>query len=482
MEFRPGRKELPEIPAMTLLAVGCYPIDKRQIESLLKAAGAEIVETKIKPDHIWFVRASLPVLEKLAQLPFVSSIHPIHLEDVALNYNSHALHSVNALCTPVGRNLLGENLVLGIGDNADPSTHIDLAGKLIMRTDEPVDDHGTHTSGILVGGGILNPLYTGMAPRARLVVNDFSNILVNSPTYVADYQMPLTNNSYYNGAAGCPGDGDYNALSNYVDSQMIAFPKLLHVFAAGNDGYNTCSPFPQSFATIKSGFQTGKNILTVGSMYNGTYVIGGGSSWGPTNDGRIKPEIVASGVDVISTTPYNTYTSMIGTSMASPTAAGILALIVERYKQLHGGLYPDGALLKALVTNSADDLGNPGPDFTFGFGMINARTTVEALEQNHYFNGAVTNNGTQLFTIPSLPGGTYQLKVLLYWADAPGQPMAATSLVNDLDLQVSDPSGTVHLPMILDPSPAGASGNAKEGADHTNNIEQVVINNPPAGN
>ncbi len=83
---------------------------------------------------------------------------------------------------------------------------------------------------------------------------------------------------------------------------------------------------------------------------------------------------------------------MNGTSMASPTAAGILALITERYKQLHAGAYPDGALLKALVTNSAVDLGNPGPDFTFGFGMISGRTTVEALEQNHYFSGSVSNN------------------------------------------------------------------------------------------
>jgi hypothetical protein len=465
-----------------LIAVSCYPLDKKTIERMLTETGAELVDTKIKPYPTWFVRCSLPVLEKLARLPFVTSISPIHLQDIALNYNSHALHSVNALCNQVGRNLHGENLVLGIGDNADPSTHIDLAGKLIMRTDEPVDDHGTHTSGILAGGGILNPLYAGMAPRARLVVNDFSDILVNSPTYVADYQMPLTNNSYYNGSAGCPGDGDYNALSNYVDSQMISFPKLLHVFAAGNDGPFTCSPLPTSYGTIKSGFQTGKNILTVGSMNYVTYGIGGGSSWGPVADGRIKPEIVASGVDVISTTSYNNYAAFIGTSMASPTAAGILALIVERYRQLHGGQYPDGALLKALVTNSADDLGNPGPDFTFGFGMINARTTVEALEQNHYFSGTVANNGSQQFTIPALPTGAYQLKILLYWTDPPAQPMAAAALVNDLDLQVTDPSGTSHLPLILDPSPGGVSANAKEGADHVNNIEQVVITNPVSGN
>ncbi len=172
----------------------------------------------------------------------------------------------------------------------------------------------------------------------------------------------------------------------------------------------------------------------------------------------------------------------IGTSMASPTVAGILALITERYRQLHGGTYPEGALLKTLVTNSADDLGNPGPDFTFGFGMINGRKTVEALEQNHYFKGSVVNNGSQPFTIPSLPAGNHQLKIMLYWPDAPALPLAATTLVNDLDLTVTEPGGTVHLPMILDPSAANLNNNAVEGADHPNNIEQVLINNPPAGN
>ena len=464
-----------------LIAVTCFPADKQFIEYALKNTGLQIIETKIKPANTWFVRGSLDEMEKISRLPFVISISPIHLEDIPLNYNNRAIHSVQSLSAYTGRNLTGKNLVIGIGDNANPSTHIDLAGKLIMRTDEPIADHGTHTSGILAGGGILNPLYTGMAPRSRLVVNDFSNIIVNSPTYVADYQMPLTNNSYFNGLAGCPGEGDYNGLSNYVDSQMLTYPKLLHVFAAGNDGGLTCAPYPAAFATIKSGFQTGKNILTVGSMNNVTYGIGNGSSRGPVNDGRIKPEIVAGGVGITSTITNNRYASFIGTSMASPTVAGILSLITERYRQLNAGAYPEGALLKTLVVNSADDLGNPGPDFSFGFGMINGRKTVEALEQNHYFQGSVSNNGTTQFTIPSLPGGTYQLKVLLYWHDIPAQPYAASTLVNDLDLIVSEPNGTIHLPLILDPSAGNLTHNAVEGADHTNNIEQVVINNPSSG-
>jgi hypothetical protein len=465
-----------------LIAVNCFPADKIKAAQALIELGAHIVETKIKPANTWFIQGSVETIRKLAELPFVYSIRPIHLEDFPLNYNNRAIHGVQSLSATIGRNLTGKNIVVGIGDNADPSTHIDLSGKLIMRTDEPVDDHGTHTSGTIAGGGILNPLYTGMAPRARLVVNDFSNIIINAPTYVADYNIPLTNNSYYNGAPGCPGEGEYNELSNYIDSQLLTYPKLLHVFAAGNDGSLTCSPYPASFATIKSGFQTAKNTLSVGNMDNTTYTISYASSRGPATDGRIKPDIVAGGVNITSTDVNNYYLTLSGTSMASPTATGILTLITERYKQLHAGINPDGALLKALVTDCAVDLGNPGPDFTYGFGMISARTTVEALEQNHYFTGSVDDKAIQLFPLPSVPAGISQLKILLYWPDEPALPTATSSLVNDLDLTVTEPGGLVHLPLILDPSPANVNNNAVEGIDHSNNIEQVVINNPTAGN
>jgi hypothetical protein len=182
----------------------------------------------------------------------ISSLSPIHLESYPLNNNNRAIHGVHALSATVGRNLNGKGVVIGIGDNANPSAHIDLAGKLILRTDEPIDVHGTHTSGTLAGGGIYNPIYAGMAPASHLVVNQFNNIIVNSPTYVTDYKMPLTNNSYATGASGCPGDGEYDVLSNYADAQLLALPKLLHVFAAGNDAFATCSPYPPSMATIKS--------------------------------------------------------------------------------------------------------------------------------------------------------------------------------------------------------------------------------------
>jgi hypothetical protein len=319
-----------------------------------------------------------------------------------------------------------------------------------------------------------------MAPKSSIVSQYFSDILVNTPYYITDYGMVITNNSYASAADNCPGEGEYDALSNFVDAQTITYPSMLHVFAAGNDGGNVCSPYSGGFATIKSGFQCAKNILSVGAINSSDYLVAGFSSRGPVNDGRLKPEIVAGGVNVMSTEIDNFYGSGSGTSLSSPAVAGTMALLYERYRQLHGGVNPAAALIKAVTCNSADDLGNPGPDYTYGFGMLNARNAVEALEDNRYFTGTVSNGGSATFSVTGVPAGTKQIKVLLYWPDAPAAANASTALVNNLDLTVTAPD-VPHRPLILNPNFVNVNNNAVEGVDALNNIEQVVINDPPAG-
>ncbi|HTQ28154.1 MAG TPA: S8 family serine peptidase, partial [Puia sp.] len=457
-------------------------LDKSSVEKELQAAGAHLQFTKIQPRHTVFVKASEAAIRRMAELPFVAYISPQVLKDMPLNYNNRAAHGLDVLGASSGRNLQGDHVAIGIGDNSDPSTHIDLTGRLVQRNPTNVQAHGTHTAGTVAGGGILNPKYKGMSPHATLISQYFSDILVNTPTYINDYDMVLTNNSYFSGLNNCPGEGEYDALANYLDVQLDSFPSLLHVFAAGNDGALTCSPYPLHFATIKSGFQCAKNVLSVGNLNNSSYSINLGSSRGPVNDGRLKPEIVAGGTNIISTLPHNTYGSMSGTSMACPTVTGAISLLYERYRQLHAGVDPSGALIKAIACNSADDLGNPGPDFTYGFGMLNAKTAVETMDNNQYFTGNVSNAGTMNYSISGLPAGVQQLKIMLYWPDAAAVPYANATLVNNLDLTVTAPGGTVHYPLILDPSPAAVNNAAVEGVDNLNNIEQVVINNPPAGN
>ena len=477
------QQDAPLLGSDEVIAVSYFgSIDKSLVRQALEKIGAKIIINKIQPNHAFFISANLSMIHKIAALPFISYISKQSLQLVPLNNNNRAIHGVDAVSASSGRNLQGKNVTIGMGDNADPSTHIDFAGRLILRNSQPAIGHGTHTTGTAGGGGILNPKYRGMAPKSTLVSQAFNDVLVNAPLYMNDYNMVLTNNSYFQGLNNCPGEGEYDLLSNYIDSQLYANVSLLHVFASGNDGLLTCSPYPASFATIKSGYQTAKNALTVGAMDNLTYGTKSGSSRGPVGDGRIKPEMVAGGQNIVSTLPNNTYGPVSGTSMAAPTVTGALALMYERYRQLHAGANPPAALIKAVACNSADDLGNPGPDFTFGFGMLNARTAIEAIENSHYFSGSLIDGAIATHSIAAVPPGAYQLKIMLYWPDQPASAFASTTLVNDLDLTVTGSDATIHHPLLLDPSPAQVNNNAVEGIDHVNNIEQVVINNPPAGN
>ena len=466
-----------------LIAVSWFgAIDSAEAVHQIAAAGGAIVGTRIHSSHTVFIRPAGPgVLSKISSLPFVSYLSPQPMTPKALNYNNRATHGADALAAPAGKNLRGDGVFIGIGDDTDPYTHIDFSGRQIDRfAAPPGSGHGVHTSGTAAGGGILNPYYQGMAPHSMLISQYFSDIILEAPVYLGDYDMTLTSNSYTDYDYGCAYDGLYDFLANYTDAQAWAYPTLLHSFAAGNDGDFTCTPFPLQYATVKSGFQSAKNILTVGDIYNGDYTINNASSCGPVNDGRIKPEIVAGGTNIFSTWPNNNYISATGTSMASPTVAGTIALLLQRYRQLHGNTDPTSALLKALVCNTANDLGNPGPDYFFGFGSINALAADQALENNQFATGQLANGNNNTSTI-NVPAGSQQVRVMLCWTDYPAAANAAVALVNNLDLTVTDAGGTVHHPLILNPDPSHVGEPAVEGVDNLNNIEQVVINNPSGG-
>ena len=475
-----------DAPALTtgqLIGVSFFgSLTREEVQKELEAAGASIVSTKIQPSHTLFINAGTAAIQKIAALPFISYVGIQPMKDLPLNYNNRAAHGVDAVATSSGRNLQGDGVTLGMGDNSDAYTHVDFTGRLIDRFPASVQGHGLHTTGTAGGGGILDPMYKGMAPHSTIINQYYSDILVNAPTYITDYDMVVTNNSYTDYDNGCIYDGEYDFLANFVDEQLLTYPSLMHDFAAGNDGYLTCSPFPYQYSTIKSGFQSAKNILTVGNLDNSSYIINNTSSCGPTNDGRLKPEVVAGGTNIISTFLNDTYIAASGTSMASPTVTGSLVLLYQRYRQLHGNADPSAALIKAVVCNSATDLGNPGPDFVYGFGSINDLASVQTIENNQYYTGTISNSGTNSYTLSNIPAGLQQIKILLYWPDAPAAAYAATALVNNLDLTVTSPDGTTHYPLILNPDPAHVTDNAVEGIDNLNNIEQVVINNPPGGN
>ncbi|MEO6719815.1 MAG: S8 family serine peptidase [Ferruginibacter sp.] len=464
------------------VAVGYYPaVDKVTVIQELQKIGAIVISTKYDAAGIIFIQYDPKVISAVAALPFISSISLQSITDKLLNYNSIGAHGISGLNSINGKNLRGKGVTLGVGDNADISTHTDFTGRLINRSPALPADHGTHTSGTAAGAGIINVKNHGVAPQATIISQSFSDIIVNAPAYVADNNMVVTNNSYYSVDVGCGGNGKYDVLSNYVDAQMKSFPQLMHVVASGNDGTYSCGSFLPGFGTVKSGWQSAKNVLTVGAMRADDYSIAYFSSRGPLKDGRLKPEITAAGWAVMSTNAFDTYGLNYGTSMAAPVLTGTLSLMYERYRQKHGGSDPISALMKALVCNTAQDLGNVGPDYTFGFGMLNAGRAVEAIDSNRYIINSIGNGGN-ISQVINVPANTRRLKVMLYWADNEAAVNAASALVNDLDLIVTEPSSVVHRPLVLNPAPANVNDPAIEGADHTNNIEQVIINNPPAGN
>ena len=453
-----------------------------EVKKEMGTGGFEIVSSEFKSYHIVIARVSTGRLRELAALPFVEYIQPAPGEDQPLNNKSRASTKANILgaSSPGGRNLMGEGVVIGVGDDSDPTRHMDFNGRLINRAPNAGGSHGLHVMGTLAGAGIRNELYTGFAPRSTIIAQRFSGILWNAPTYVQDFGMTITNNSYGD-VTDCNGFGVYDLASRVMDQQAFMMPNLQHVFAVGNSGSEICSPFPAKYGTVLGGYQAAKNIICIGNI-DADGVVYNNSSRGPVRDGRLKPEIVAQGTQVFSTAPTNTYAANTGTSMAAPAISGGLGLLYERYGQLNSGNNPENGLMKALLCNGASDIGTPGIDFVHGFGQMNLLRSVTMLENNNYFNGTVAAAGNTSHSI-TIPAGSSiaQLKVMLYWNDSAAAVFASNALVNDLDLSVTDPAATVHLPQILDVNPAAVANPATTGADHINNIEQVVINNPGPG-
>ncbi len=448
----------------------------------LKNLSFEITDGGFATHHLLTIRIPRSNLESLAQMPYVSFIQPIAPADKPLNDEVRSNSRANVLQAPIskgGENLQGEGVVIGIGDDADITSHVDLADRVIERSAFLYQNHGTQMAGVAAGNGNKEVLYKGVAPKATIISQLFSGIIRNAPAYVTDYGMVVTNNSYGSITGECEYGGVYDLYSKILDEQAFTLPKLLHVFAAGNDGTITCPGYTTGFHTALGGYQSAKNILSVG--WGEKYAIASeNGSHGPTADGRIKPDITATGSEVRSTGANNTYITDYGSSLSSPVVAGGAALLVEKYRQLNSGADPDGALVKALLMNGANDIGNPGPDFKSGFGWLNLNRSLAIIKENRIIAGTLQTGTTATHTM-TVPAGTSQVKVMLYWHDPAAAVFASSSLVNDLDLELVTPANGTLLPWVLDTSRANVNTNATRGVDRINNVEQITLDNPAAG-
>ncbi len=422
-------------------------------------------------------------LEELSQLPFVKWVEFITAPSIKDDDRGRALHRAGGLDTETvsGRNYTGEGVGVMCRDDGSVGDHIDFQGRIsgLVGNNGNNNTHGDGVSGIMAGAGNRNPRNRGMAAGSDLYVVQYnSNFLDNATNnLINDGSVQITNSSYSNGC-----NAGYTSVTETVDSQTIDNPELLHVFSAGNSNNNNCGYGAGSqWGNITGGHKQGKNVIaTANVFYDGSIVSS--SSRGPAHDGRIKPDIAANGQNQISTAPNNGYLTFGGTSGAAPGIAGISAQLYQAYMETNGGAMPNSALIKAVLLNTANDYGNVGPDFKFGFGVVNALRAGILIEDGRHLTDDVSQGNTNTHTI-TVPAGTTQMRAMVYWDDPAASPGATTALVNDLDLVVTDPASATYLPYVLDstPTPAALDTPATNGIDRLNNVEQVLINNPTAG-
>ncbi len=448
--------------------------------------------------NVWIVRIPETSIKTLAGEDIVKWIENSPAPRRVFNNESRAIIGVSTVqAVPYGLN--GTNVVIAEWDGGwVDATHDDLQGRVIVNDSVgSVINHATHVAGTAIGNGTKsNGLQKGMAPNATLISyewwNDQSEFNTEYNWAVNNYNAVISQNSWGVGAdpinnANCVALlGSYDSSNVWIDNATrgsLGRPITI-VWAAGNErstGASYCGSLGFTYNTTPP-YGTSKNTITVGAVTKAEAMTSF-SSWGPTDDGRIKPDVVAVGQSVNSTIPTDTYTTSDGTSMAAPAVSGAVALLYQDYRNIHQNSNPLPSTIKALLAHTAKDLNNTGPDFTTGYGLVNATAAVDKIREDNTSEVIIENNITangQNKTYQISVSSQSSLKLTLAWDDYPGDAAVSKQLVNDLDLVVSNSSGSRFYPWTLNVS--NLNQNATQGSvDDTNNIEQVYVSSPSSG-
>lgn len=425
---------------------------------------------------------------------------------------------------------------LGVWDGgAVRTSHQEFGGRATQADGSPAfSDHATHVSCTMIGAGV-SANAKGMAYAASIRAYDWSND-ASEMSAAAAAGMLVSNHSYgnltgwyYDGSTSIwYGDpsisniedwrfGFYDQTSANWDNIVVANPYYLICKSAGNDRGDTKSTTNWEYANGDPGSGTpppadgqydcistysgAKNILTVGAVRkignsntnNGwtkvsDVVMSTFSGWGPVDDGRIKPDVVGCGVSVysataVSNTSYDTYQ---GTSMATPNVSGSLLLVQQHYQSLKS-TFMRASTLKGLTIHTADEAGNNGPDYQYGWGLVNTAKAVQVISDsntNQIQELVLTNGKSMTQSISS--AGILPLKITICWTDPAGTPVGAQldpstrMLVNDLDIRLIRTSdNATFYPYILSKDTPTAV--ARTGDNIVDNVEQIYLATPQAG-
>ena len=412
------------------------------------------------------------------------------------------------------------------------TTHQEFGSRIKSQESAITSDlHATHVAGTMIASGVIASA-RGMAFGADLKVWDYNND--NSEISAASPNLLISNHSYgyqagwvydstknkwqwWGNDAVSPLEdykfGYYDSNAQALDKIAFNAPYYLITKSAGNSRSENGPDFTKGeYYFLKNtrdssniirakndGYDiisttgTAKNILTVGAIESiqqtpnlaSEIRVSNFSSWGPTDDGRIKPDIMGVGTDILSTsnTSNAAYTTLDGTSMSSPQVAGSLFLLQQLYNRLNNGKFMRSATLKGLVIHTAMDFGPVGPDYQSGWGLLNAEGAAKVIQntdKTQVIRELSLSNGT-IYTEKLIASGAGNISVTLSWTDPEGNvlPLVASSLnnrtprlVNDLDIKIQDSKGT-YLPFTLDPE--NPSALAKAGVNNLDNVEKIII-------
>jgi serine protease AprX len=466
------------------------------ILALLPSLGARLDELS-EPTYLLTLSLPLGRLADLARLDAVQWIDRWSApeEDMDIARNFHGANYVES----VG-NYLGQGVRVEVMDGGCDTSHPDLQNFLVHTTNV-LGDHGTCTSGIVVGSGAGNFSARGVMPSAFLVVGYYNNFAGGSryahTAQLQDsalaYKCVLQSNSW-----GSALITSYTSVSQNMDLILFDHSRISILQSQSNAG--TQSSRPEAWA---------KNIISVGGIYHFNTLSASDDSWssgasiGPAADGRIKPDIASFYdailcTDIVGASGYsstNYYSSFGGTSGATPITAGHLGLIYQMWSNgLFGNATPGSTVFdnrpynttaKALLVNTATQWPFSGTthDLTRthqGWGHADLRNLYD-LRASLYIvdeSDVLTNlaSTTHALTVQS---GTPAFKATLVFRDPPGTTSSTQHRINNLDLKVIAPDATVYWGnnglSAGNWSTAGGAANTKD------TVENVFVQNPLAG-
>ncbi len=474
---------------------------------------------------VWMPQSRIAELAREEQVMWVEE-GPKPLSET--NDGVRALMNANPIKTaPYNLDGTGVRVFVFDGGQVRATHNFFNPGTVIITTADTISDHSTHVAGTAVGDGD-GGRGEGLADNADLLSTGYDQtggtmlFWDNAGDIESEYtlarnthNLDLANNSIGSNTAAngfpCATEGDYGVTSSLLD-QIVRDDNpsvngaVTLAWANGNErsGGSPRGRCGSNFLTTAEP-SCAKNPIHVGALNSDGGSMTTFSSWGPCDDGRMKPIVSAAGCETgrvsgetgvfssFGTSDSATNGTFCGTSMATPAVSGLIALLTQDWRALgFGGANdrPLPALVKAMLIQTTSDMGNDGPDYRFGYGNVNGQALIDLLRDgdpigtggpstDRWGTDSITNGGTDNYSF-TVPAGTGVLKASLAWDDASAAAFSADPLVNDLDLVLVEPDGvTLHRAFVLNPASPDAA--ATTGTNTLDNQEQVIVEGPAAG-